>query len=148
MMRHARGFSLLELLAVLAISGILASIAYPSYAEHLARARRMEGKLALFEMMQQQEALYSRSNTYAEFSAGGAPREGFRWWSGTVAADSAYELQARPCEGASLAQCVELLAMPGTQRVNARFSDARCETLSLRSTGEQGASGAGKDCWP
>ena len=143
-----RGFSLLELLVVLAIISILSGLAYPSYADYLIRARRMEGKLALIEMMQRQEALYSRINTYVEFSADTPPRDGFRWWSAATAADSAYELLARPCTDAGLAQCVEIVAVPGTARVNGRFRDPRCGALTLRSTGEQAAELDGKDCWP
>jgi len=148
MMNNDGGFTLLELLVVLAIVGILTGLAYPSYADHLIRARRMEGKLALMEMMQRQELLYSRTNTYAAFSADTPPRDGFRWWSAATAADSAYELLARPCSEASLAQCVEIVALPGTARVNGRFRDPRCGALSLRSTGEQGTEFNGKDCWP
>ncbi len=143
-----RGFSLLELLVVLAIVSILSGLAYPSYADYLTRARRMEGKLALIEMMQRQEALYARTNTYAQFAADTPLRDGFRWWSAATAADSAYELLARPCADAGLAQCVEIVAVPGTNRVNGRFRDPRCGALTLRSTGEQSAELNGKDCWP
>lgn len=149
-LQRKQAFSLVELLVVLAISGILASIAYPSYADHVRRVRRLEGKLALMEMMQLQERLYTRSNRYAAFSADamGTNQEGFRWWSAGRAADSAYELQARPCEQAGLALCVELVATPGTGRVDARYRDPECGALILVSTGEQRAEGPGRGCWP
>lgn len=149
-LQRQQAFSLVELLVVLAICGILASIAYPSYAEHGRRARRLEGKVALLEMMQLQERLYTRTNRYAAFSADamGADQDGFRWWSAARAADSAYELLARPCEQAGLALCVELVAMPGTGKVDARFRDPECGALILVSTGEQRAEGPGRGCWP
>lgn len=144
------GFSLVELLVVLTIFGILASMVYPSYADYVRRARRLEGKAALIEMMEKEERLYTRSNTYAAFSAAepGPAQNGFRWWSAATAANSAYELQARPCIQAGLAQCVELVAMPGTSAVDGRFRDSECGTLKLISTGEQLAEGQGKACWP
>ena len=143
-----RGFSLLELLVVLAIISILSGLAYPSYADYLIRARRMEGKLALMEMMQRQEALYSRTNTYAEFSADTPPRDGFRWWSAATAADSAYELLARPCADAEPGPVRGNRRGPGHEPGQWTVSRPRCGALTLRSTGEQGAEPNGKDCWP
>lgn len=151
--RNHRGFTLLELLIVLAIIGIIASIAYPSYAAHLVRARRLEGKVALFEIMHRQESAYSRANRYGAFSAESAepafsPANGFKWWSGASPADSAYEIRAQACEGAALAQCVELVATPGTDRVDRRFRDADCGALTLVSTGESRAATGKPGCWP
>lgn len=153
-----RGFTLIELLVVLAIVGILASFAYPSYAAHLIRAHRLEGKVALIETMQRQEMIYSRSNRYAAFSAdaadlggtdGANAAGGWRWWSGASAATSYYELHAQPCAGgADLARCVEVVATPGTARVDARFRDPACGVLTLVSTGEQRAASGDPACWP
>ncbi|MDB5748100.1 MAG: pilus assembly protein PilE, partial [Massilia sp.] len=65
---------------------------------------------------------------------------------------SAYELEARACPDSLLRDCVQVSARPGTGRVDARFSDPECGTLTLTSTGEQGASGitnsSAKRCWP
>lgn len=152
--RRRRGFTLIELLIVLVIAAILAAIVYPSYAAHVVRSRRLEGKVALFEAMQQQENLYGRSYRYAAFSAESAAaaasggNDGFKWWSGASAALSAYELRAQPCAGTDLAQCVEVLAMPGTARVDSHFRDPECGILSLNSTGERRAQTADPACWP
>ncbi len=151
-LKSRSGFTLIELLIVMTIIGILSSVVYPSYASHLIRARRLEGKIALLETMHRQELLYSRSNRYAAFSADTGTDNGFRWWSGVRAAASAYELRAQPCAGASggdnLAQCVEVVATPGTQRVDVRYSDPACGALTLVSTGEQRAATGDPACWP
>ncbi|WP_426111275.1 type IV pilin protein [Massilia sp. PWRC2] len=150
------GFTLIELLVTLAIVAILSAIAYPSYATYVLRTRRLEGKVALFEAMQQQENVYSRSWRYAAFSAD-APSAGqggkdgdadFKWWSGASAALSAYELRTQPCAGSDLARCVEVFAIPGTARVDSAFRDPGCGVLTLSSTGERRAQGAERACWP
>jgi type IV pilus assembly protein PilE len=146
-MFRARGFTLIELMVVLLITTLLASLAWPSYAGYLTRTRRMEGKVALITAMQQQELHHALHHTYVAFSRA-APVAGLPWWSGNTAAGSAYELDAEACAGQELRDCVQLRAHPGTAHVDARFLDAECGVLSLRSTGEQGASGPSQRCWP
>jgi type IV pilus assembly protein PilE len=146
-MARPRGFTLIEMLVVLLILSVLASLAWPSYAGYLTKTRRMEGKVALITAMQQQEQHHALHHSYVAFSSA-APVAGLRWWSGHDAATSAYELDAEACPGSALRDCVQLRARPGTQNVDPRFGDAECGTLILRSTGEQGASGQGARCWP
>ncbi|WP_229414311.1 type IV pilin protein [Zemynaea arenosa] len=151
-MMRARGFSLTEVLVVLAIVGILASVAYPSYAGYVIRARRTEGQLALIDAMQKEERYYSQHNTYLAFSRDGDDTDAgaaqLHWYSGASADKSAYEIQAAACEGGTLRQCVVLRAIPGTRAVDPAFRDPECGTLSLHSSGERTASGPANGCWP
>lgn len=146
-MAGERGVTLIEVMVVLLIMSVLAGIAYPGYAGYLTKTRRMEGKLALIIAMQQQEQHHAVHHRYVAFSSA-APVAGLHWWSGNAAAGSAYELDAQACPGSDLRDCVELRAHPGTANVDARFLDAECGTLLLRSTGEQGATGPSQRCWP
>ncbi len=146
-MYRSPGFTLIETMVVLLILAILAAIAYPGYTEHLATMRRIEGQVALIDAMQQQERHHALHHSYVAFSAA-APVEGQRWWSGNHAPESAYELEARACPDSALRDCVEIVATPGTANVDASYSDSACGTLSMRSTGEQGASGTSSRCWP
>jgi type IV pilus assembly protein PilE len=59
-----RGITFLELLIVIVIIGILAAIAYPSYRDVAARAKRVEAKAALLQIATNQERFYLQNNTY------------------------------------------------------------------------------------
>ncbi|RJG16625.1 type IV pilin protein [Massilia cavernae] len=145
-----RGFTLADLLVAVAIVGILASVAYPSYASYVTRSRRAEGKLALLDILQQQERHYSQHNTYVAFSADTDdtdPRR-FKWWSGPTSQGSAYELRGQACEGSDIGECIEITALPGTERVDAQFRDSECGTLRADSIGRRSASGSSTRCWP
>jgi type IV pilus assembly protein PilE len=149
-MHVQRGFTLVEILVVLAAVGILASIAYPTYGSYLVKGRRAEAQAALLELMQKQERYYTEHNTYVAFSADAAanPEQLFKWFSGSAAATSAYELSGKACPGQTLSRCIELFAVPGTSRVDGHFRDGECQTLTLDSEGAQGATGAAPRCWP
>ena len=142
------GFSLIELLAALAIMSLLLALAVPAYHGHVVRAKRVQGQAALLRLMQQQERYYSQNNRYLAFSSA-SPAQQFPWWSGDGgAAASAYEIEALACPGLAIGQCVLLRAMPGTSKVDAQFQDADCGVLSLNSTGQRGSSGPASHCWP
>jgi type IV pilus assembly protein PilE len=149
-MKREGGLTLIEVLTVLAIVVVLAAIAYPSYAGFITKTRRIEGQIALIEAVQQQERFYTRNNTYIAFSSdsSGEQEKRFKWFSGSAAPGSAYELSARACPGRELSQCVEVRATPGTQKVDANFRDANCQALTLNSAGERTASGPSARCWP
>jgi type IV pilus assembly protein PilE len=148
-MRKTRGFTLIELLIVLALALLLSAAAYPAYTEFAVRARRTEAQAALYLLMQQQERYYSRHGTYIAFSAdatGDDARE-FHWWSGSKAASSAYEVEGKACDDEAIRNCVQLVARPGTARVDSAFRDDACGNLILTSTGLRLATGPSSSCW-
>ncbi|MBD8496281.1 type IV pilin protein [Pseudomonas syringae] len=59
-----RGFTLIELMIVVAIVGILAAIAYPSYTEYVKRTHRAAIASLLSEQAQVLERWYSRNGAY------------------------------------------------------------------------------------
>ncbi len=143
--RIHHGFSLIELIAVLVLMSILIVLALPSYQSSVKRAKRVEAWAVMMKNMQQQERHYSIHGSYAEFSV--AKPQKFFWYSGSAPETSAYEISAEECEGHTLKQCVMLIAVPGTAKVQQGYSDKECGTLSLSSAGVRKAGGNGKPCW-
>lgn len=148
--RASQGFTLIELMVVLAILLVLAALAYPTYSRHVVKARRAEARAALMETMQKQERHFTRHNSYVAFSSTSSAESAklFRWWSGARPATSAYELQGETCADQPIERCIVLKAIPGTGQVDSLFRDADCGTLVLHSSGVQQADGAARECWP
>jgi type IV pilus assembly protein PilE len=62
--RRQAGFSLIELMVVVVVLGILASIAWPSYVDHVLRSRRAEAKSALLAAAQCMERFNTSNQTF------------------------------------------------------------------------------------
>ncbi len=62
--RKPKGFSLIELLIAVAIVGILAAIAYPSYVDQVRKSRRTEAQDLLMDIAQREERFYAQNATY------------------------------------------------------------------------------------
>jgi type IV pilus assembly protein PilE len=59
-----RGFTLVELMITVAILGVVASIALPSYKTHLVKAARVQAQSEMLEMASMQEKIYLNSTSY------------------------------------------------------------------------------------
>lgn len=62
---NQRGFTLIEMMIVVAIVGILAAVALPSYRNHIIRATRVQAQTELLELAGLQEKIFLNSNNYA-----------------------------------------------------------------------------------
>lgn len=132
------GFTLLELMIVVAILGIITAIALPSYRASQLKAGRAEAKTALLEVAALQERFYSINNSY---STNAVP---LGTTSATFASESGkYLVSVAACAAGTIANCFVATATPqGGQ------TDDECGNLTLTSTGLRGSSaGVAADCW-
>lgn len=63
-MYKKEGFTIIELLLVIAIIGVLIGIALPSYQEHIRKGNRVAAQLTLTKLAQQFERNYARQGVY------------------------------------------------------------------------------------
>jgi len=64
------GFTLIELMIVVAIVGIITAIAYPSYRDHVFKTRRSDAKIALMEAVQAANRYKAENGRYFGFTLG------------------------------------------------------------------------------
>jgi type IV pilus assembly protein PilE len=74
---RASGFTLIEIMIVVAIVGILAAIAYPSYSDYVQRSRIMDATSGLNDVRTRMEQYFQDNRTYANAGACGVPNPAF-----------------------------------------------------------------------
>lgn len=135
-----RGFSLLELLAAMAILAVLASIALPTYAEYLARSRRLEARAGLLEAAHWMERWRTERGRYDDPASVGQPPAEFPWRQIPRSGDAYYTVSV-------VATAVTYTITATAARTMA--SDV-CSSLSIDETGVRSFTGSGSTeevCW-
>lgn len=133
------GFTLIELMITVAIVGILAAIAYPSYQDSVRKSWRANGSSCLLELAQAMERRYTGSSRYdgvstiptAECTDEGGMGDRYDFSFATTPALSAttFTLQAVP------------------DAAGPQAGDA-CGTLTINQMGQKNASGGTvSECW-
>ncbi len=127
--RRNSGFTLIELMIVVAIIAILAAVAYPSYRGFVMRSNRSDGKTALIRMAQNMERYFTVNNTSVGGTLGSPPPVATDVWGSTVSPDGFYTLSI--VAGATPAtQYTAQAVAQGTQ-----VQDTQCATLTLDQAG-------------
>lgn len=139
--KYQKGFTLIELMIVVAIVGILGAIAYPSYQDSVRKGRRAEARAALAELLQQQERYMTQNNTYYAIATAGTQNIPFKTFSGTKLSGASFLLGAEACTGQNIKDCVQVFAVP-------QYPDPEVGQLKMTSTGVKSCTGTKTTvCW-
>ena len=129
-----KGVTLLELMIVVVIIGILATVAFPSYQQQVLKTRRADGKSALLDAGQELERCYTLTNTYL----GCVPPSG----AFPIASPDNYYVVA-------VARTASAFTLSATPQ-GAQTGDTQCGVLQIDNIGGEGSQAAIPDangCW-
>ena len=142
-----RGVTLLELMVVVVIVAVLASIAIPSYRQYLLRAQRTDATGALLRLAAAQEKFYLQNNRYATGAAiANAPPNGL----GITGTEHGYYTLDVVSPSGNAA--VDYLATATFVAGGPQAEDHACTSFSITETGRRSATDSGnavntEKCW-
>lgn len=140
-----RGFTLVEMMIVVAIIGILAAFAYPSYVQHVQKAKRSDAHVGLNEVFQRQERHFLLYRTYSTTLSGtGNPGLDYSSNSPTTP-EGEYTLALSGVTQTTFT----VTATPVTGKTQA--SDSKCNSIILDQRGAKSAKDSSNNastvCW-
>ena len=138
-----KGFTLIELVIVVAVVGILAAIAYPSYQQSVYKSRRSDAMAALQGIQLLQEKWRSSNSTYQ--ATVGTLYDSASTAATVDSAEAFYQTSIK----AGTANGTEYVALAAPQGVQA--GDSNCDTFAIDVDGPAydhgGVNYADANCW-
>lgn len=129
---RGKGFTLLELVVVVAIIGILAALVYPNYVDYVKRGNRTQAKSVMLDFAQKEERYFTSNNAYCS-DAGACT-----WLSGYPGADKYTITVSVPGTDSPY----DIVATP-----KAPYVDTKCGTLTLTALNVRKSSTSNSECW-
>jgi type IV pilus assembly protein PilE len=128
--RRLAGFTLLELMIVVAIIGILASIAYPAYTEYVKKAKRADAKAALLNAQLAQEKYRANHTTYGaavgDINVNAASADGYYTIAVASADATTYTMTATPTGSQTGDSCGTFAVNQAGKLTTGSYADADC----------------------
>lgn len=133
-----RGFTLIELMIVVAIIAVLASVAYPSYKEYVARSRRAEARAVLVAAQQWMERFYTENFRYDKNSAGVAVTDATQF-------PSRFSVSPVPGQGSPMYDIAvvvtnnvrDVYSVTATRKAGTAMASDRCGNFSIDHLGRK-----------
>ena len=147
MRTNCKGFSLIELMVVVAIAAILATIVVPTYLSQIRKSRRTEARTALLDLASREERYMSGNNAYTNTAGNlGYSTLPTAIGSGYSTLTVAAPVAATATAPASFSATATPVAGKGQDK------DTQCASFSVDSTGKQSAANSGGTdstsiCW-
>lgn len=144
--RSQFGFSLVELMIVVAIVAIISAFAYPSYQRYVIKAKRTVAQNALLQVADRQQQFFMDNKRFAadltNLGFGANPYVVNDDGAPTVAGD------AQAVYSLSLTNVTATTWTVTAAPLHGQLSrDTYCGSLSLTQAGTKGKTGASDDCW-
>ena len=156
-LKFQKGFTLIELMIAVAIIGILASVAYPSYREYVNKSRRVEAKKTLIAAQQWMERFYTENFRYDKNSANVAVTDASQFPSRLSVSpppgegSAMYTITVTVTDGVRDAFTVNATRKSGSAMANDRCGDLSIDHLNRRKVTNHkgfGSDAAALDyCW-
>lgn len=124
-----KGFTLVELMVTVAVIGILAGVAYPSYKDYVYKARHSDAYDCLVDASQRQEEFFYNNNTYTINLAG------LGLANGVVSCGDGGSYTLTAAAGVSGIGSSYMLT---ATRTGAQTGDTKCGDLTLSNIGVKG----------
>jgi len=145
-----QGFTLIEVMIVVAILGIISAIAIPSYTEFVRKGKRTDAKVELLRIAQLQESYFVQNLSYASSTTQlglGATVDSEQDEYRITISDSK-DSGGGACTGLAADSCSSYTILATAQ--GSQSSDTKCGNFTITNTGVKGRSGSGetvKRCW-